>query len=138
MPAHCRIFKHSYKLPDIRPDGQSVHISEHFVISTSGSTRKKQSKATKGCIVLHPSSPFCAAGVTAAFAFGDLGATIANAGVFGGIGAGFGGAGDAMVAGDVAGGGCCECGDCGDCGECGDCGDCDIGSALDGADCVIS
>jgi len=70
------------------------------------------------------------AGVGAALAFGDVGATIANTGVFDAFGGLAGGLGDV--------GGCCA--DCGDCGDCADCADCDIGECADvaGAGCVIS
>jgi len=70
------------------------------------------------------------AGAAAAFAFGDLGATIANAGVFEGIGGAFEGMGDAI------GGAAAGVGE--GCGDCGDCDNCDMGDAMGGADCTIS
>ncbi|KAG2498214.1 hypothetical protein HYH03_003965 [Edaphochlamys debaryana] len=69
-------------------------------------------------------------GVGAAFVFGDLGASMANAGALGG--------GGGMM---DAGGGCCDCGDggCGDCGDCGDgCDGCDGCDGLDVGGCTIS
>lgn len=84
------------------------------------------------------------AGVGAAFVFGDLGATIANTGIFDGLGAAVGGIGDALTGMGDAGACCGDCGGCdgcGDCGDCGDCGECDgIESVCDGlgSACVIS